>query len=57
MVPGSQQGLQMVVEDADAAREVLLARGIEVGEVDEQPWGRFLYFSDPDGNSGRCRRS
>ena len=51
MVPGSQQGLQMVVEDADAAREVLLARGIEVGEVDEQPWGRFLYFSDPDGNS------
>jgi predicted enzyme related to lactoylglutathione lyase len=51
MVPGSQQGLQMVVEDADAAREVLLARGIAVGEVDEQPWGRFLYFSDPDGNS------
>ncbi|MFC6005862.1 VOC family protein [Angustibacter luteus] len=51
MEPGSQQGLQMVVGDADAAREVLLARGIEVGDVDEQPWGRFLYFSDPDGNS------
>lgn len=51
MAPGSQRGLQLVIEDADAAREELLSRGVEVGDVDEQPWGRFLYFADPDGNT------
>ena len=51
MAPGSQRGLQLVVDDADAAREELLSRGVEVGDVDEQPWGRFLYFADPDGNT------
>jgi catechol 2,3-dioxygenase-like lactoylglutathione lyase family enzyme len=50
MAPGSLDNLQMVVADADAARGDLLERGIEVSEVDEQPWGRFVYFSDPDGN-------
>jgi predicted enzyme related to lactoylglutathione lyase len=51
MRPGSIDGLQLVVDDADAAREELLNRGLEVGEVQEFPWGRFVYFSDPDGNS------
>jgi uncharacterized glyoxalase superfamily protein PhnB len=41
----------MVVTDADQARAQLLERGVEVSEVDEQPWGRFVYFSDPDGNT------
>ncbi|SEE21337.1 VOC family protein [Jiangella alba] len=50
MEPGSLDNLQMVVADADAARADLLARGIEVSEVDDQPWGRFVFFSDPDGN-------
>lgn len=50
MTPGSLDNLQMVVADADVARNDLLERGIEVSEVDEQPWGRFVYFSDPDGN-------
>jgi catechol 2,3-dioxygenase-like lactoylglutathione lyase family enzyme len=50
MTPGSLDNLQMVVADADVARGDLLERGIEVSEVDEQPWGRFIYFSDPDGN-------
>lgn len=49
--PGSVRGLQMVVDDANAAREQLLSRGLDVGEVDEQAWGSFLYFTDPDGNS------
>jgi uncharacterized glyoxalase superfamily protein PhnB len=40
----------VVVEDADAARAGLLERGVEVGEVQEFPWGRFVFFSDPDGN-------
>jgi catechol 2,3-dioxygenase-like lactoylglutathione lyase family enzyme len=48
--PGVLDNLQMVVGDADAARSELLANGVDVSEVDEQPWGRFVYFSDPDGN-------
>jgi len=50
MAPGSLQGLQVVVVDADAAREELAGRGVEVSEVQEFPWGRFVFFSDPDGN-------
>jgi predicted enzyme related to lactoylglutathione lyase len=48
--PGSVEGLQMVVEDADAARSELLERGVEVSEVQDFPWGRFVFFQDPDGN-------
>jgi predicted enzyme related to lactoylglutathione lyase len=48
--PGSAQGLQLVVSDADAARAELAGRGVEVSEVQEFPWGRFVYFQDPDGN-------
>jgi catechol 2,3-dioxygenase-like lactoylglutathione lyase family enzyme len=50
MPPGSVKGLQLVVPDADAARAELLERGVEVGEVQEFPWGRFVFFEDPDGN-------
>src|SRR5690349_13662306 len=48
--PGSLDNLQAVVADAEAARADLVARGIEASEVDDQPWGRFVYFTDPDGN-------
>ena len=48
--PGSVRGMQVVVSDADAARAELLERGVEVGEVQEFPWGRFVFFADPDGN-------
>jgi len=50
MAPGSLDNMQCVVADAEAAHAELTKRGIEVSEVDEQPWGRFVYFSDPDGN-------
>jgi predicted enzyme related to lactoylglutathione lyase len=50
MEPGSLEGLQLVVDDADAARAELLERGVEAGEVQEFPWGRFVFFADPDGN-------
>jgi predicted enzyme related to lactoylglutathione lyase len=50
MKPGTIEGLQIVVEDADAARAELAERGVEVSEVQEFPWGRFVFFSDPDGN-------
>jgi catechol 2,3-dioxygenase-like lactoylglutathione lyase family enzyme len=48
--PGSAQGLQLVVPDIEAARAELQRRGLDVGEVDRQPWGAFVYFTDPDGN-------
>ena len=48
--PGSVQGMQMVVSDIHAARAELAERGVEVGEVQEFPWGSFVFFSDPDGN-------
>jgi predicted enzyme related to lactoylglutathione lyase len=48
--PGSVQGLQLVVEDIQAARDHLVERRVEVGEVQEFPWGRFVFFNDPDGN-------
>jgi catechol 2,3-dioxygenase-like lactoylglutathione lyase family enzyme len=50
MAPGSLDNLQMVVADAQAARDELAARGVEVSDVEVQPWGSFVYFSDPDGN-------
>jgi predicted enzyme related to lactoylglutathione lyase len=50
MEPGSVDGLCLVVEDAHAAHDELAERGVEVSEVTDMPWGRFVYFSDPDGN-------
>ena len=49
--PGSLDNLQMVVADADAVRAELVERGIDVSEVQVFPWGSFVFFSDPDGNS------
>lgn len=48
--PGSVVGLQLVVDDVEAARAELSGRGVEVGDVQDFPWGRFVFFSDPDGN-------
>ena len=49
-VPGSVQGVQMVVADINAAHAELAARGVDVSEVQEFPWGLFVFFNDPDGN-------
>jgi catechol 2,3-dioxygenase-like lactoylglutathione lyase family enzyme len=51
MAPGSQKGVQIVVEDVEAARRELVGGGVEASEVDVQPWGSFVFFSDPDGNT------
>ncbi|WP_199424339.1 glyoxalase superfamily protein [Actinotalea solisilvae] len=48
--PGSVRGLQVVVDDADAAREHLVAQGVDAPPVEDLPWGRFTGFADPDGN-------
>ncbi len=49
--PAGSAQLQMVVSDIHAAKAELAGRGLEVGEVQEFPWGKFVFFSDPDGNS------
>jgi predicted enzyme related to lactoylglutathione lyase len=48
--PGSLDGLQLVVSDIESARAELTGRGVEVSDVQVFPWGRFVFFSDPDGN-------
>jgi catechol 2,3-dioxygenase-like lactoylglutathione lyase family enzyme len=48
--PGSVKGLQLVVSDIEAAHAQLSGRGVEVSDVQDFPWGRFVFFSDPDGN-------
>jgi catechol 2,3-dioxygenase-like lactoylglutathione lyase family enzyme len=50
MAPGDVEGLQLVVDDIEAAHAELTGRGLEVGDVQDFPWGRFLFFKDPDGN-------
>ena len=48
--PGSVQGMQLVVEDIEAAHKELTGRGVAAGEIQDFPWGRFVFFTDPDGN-------
>jgi predicted enzyme related to lactoylglutathione lyase len=50
MAPGSIQGLQMVIDDAEASRNELAERGVDVSGVEVFPWGSFVFFKDPDGN-------
>jgi predicted enzyme related to lactoylglutathione lyase len=50
MEPGTIEGIQLVIDDADAARADLAERGVDVSEVQDFPWGRFVFFKDPDGN-------
>jgi catechol 2,3-dioxygenase-like lactoylglutathione lyase family enzyme len=51
MAPGSQKGVQVVVADVAAARQQLLDNDVEASEIDDQPWGLFVTFADPDGNT------
>jgi predicted enzyme related to lactoylglutathione lyase len=54
MAPGSMRGLQLVVSDAQAARQELLDRGVEASEImkfDDRDGGTFFGFADPDGNT------
>ncbi len=49
--PGSVKGLQLVVNDIEAAHAALSDGGVSVSEIQDLPWGRFVFFSDPDGNA------
>lgn len=59
--PGMLEGLQLIVDDIEAAHSQLVARGVEVGSVQHMEngawvdgkggdWNSFVFFSDPDGN-------
>ena len=48
--PGSVEGLQLVVADIEVAHAELSGRGVEVSDIQDFPWGRFVFFKDPDGN-------
>ncbi|MFJ3632913.1 VOC family protein [Streptomyces sp. NPDC090112] len=50
MTPGALDNMQVVVADIEEAYEDLRGRGVEVTEIQDLPWGSFVYFSDPDGN-------
>lgn len=50
MTAGSLNAVMMVIDDADDVRAELVAAGVDASQVDEQAWGRFVYFDDPDGN-------
>lgn len=49
-VPGSLKGLQLVVDDIEVAHNHLRDRRVAVSDIQDFPWGRFVFFSDPDGN-------
>ena len=56
-VPGSAQGMLLVVADIDGARAELAARGVEISDVRDEDWGaRHAYFRDPDGNSWQLQQ-
>ncbi|MBO0838631.1 MAG: VOC family protein [Actinobacteria bacterium] len=55
--PGSMKGLILVVDSAVSAKADLVSRGIETSDVEELPWGKHVYFSDPDGNSWTLQES
>ena len=48
--PGSVRGMQMVVSDVEVAHAELAGRGVDVSDVQQFPWGSFVFFDDPDGN-------
>lgn len=48
--PGSVEGMQVVVDSAEEARENLIAAGLDIAPVQDLGWGKFVFFSDPDGN-------
>jgi catechol 2,3-dioxygenase-like lactoylglutathione lyase family enzyme len=56
MAPGSQTGLQVVVDSVEDVRRELGSRGVDTTEVDKQPWGWFTTFTDPDGNVWACQQ-
>lgn len=57
MRPGGLQGVMLNVTDIDSEHALLSGRGITLSAIQQQPWGRFATFSDPDGNGWILRQA
>jgi catechol 2,3-dioxygenase-like lactoylglutathione lyase family enzyme len=57
MEPGSLKALILVVDSVAAAKTALESTGVQLSDIEEQPWGRHVYFSDPDGNAWTVQES
>ena len=51
MQPGTMKAVHLVVDDINQAREELVNRGVQIGEVDDLGGIKYARFNDPDGNS------
>ena len=56
MKPGGLQGVMVNTEDIDAEHKLLQSRGLEIGDIKQEPWGRYATFTDPDGNGWILRQ-
>lgn len=57
MKPGGLQGVMVNTDDIDAEHALLRSRGLELGEIRQEPWGRYALFTDPDGNGWILRQA
>jgi len=56
MKPGGLQGVMVNTQDIDAEHALLQSRGLVIGEIKQEPWGRYAMFTDPDGNGWILRQ-
>jgi catechol 2,3-dioxygenase-like lactoylglutathione lyase family enzyme len=56
MKPGGLQGVMLNSTDIDADHRILSARGLVISKIEQQPWGRYAMFKDPDGNGWIVRQ-
>ena len=56
MKPGGLQGVMLNSSDIDRDHEILSARGLRLSKIEQQPWGRYAMFTDPDGNGWILRQ-
>lgn len=56
MKPGGLQGVMVNTGDIDAEHALLRSRGLKIGTIEQQPWGRYATFNDPDGNGWILRQ-
>ncbi len=56
MKPGGLQGVLLNSTDIDRDHAVLTARGLQLSAIEQQPWGRYAMFKDPDGNGWILRQ-
>lgn len=56
MKPGGLQGVMVNTDDIDAEHALLRSRGLQIGPIEQQPWGRYAMFTDPDGNGWILRQ-